>query len=485
MKVKNILLVLLAIILIALVISKCNCRKHESQLKNIAFINPPIQSADVPFTSYTIEASIGDTIVYNSGSVLIFPSNAFADKKGNVITGKVDIKYREFTTPIDFYLSGIPMDYDSAGVKYVFESAGMCEVQAFKNGEPVFVNKNNKPEINIASRNNDPAQNLYFLDTVNKKWVFNGKDQILDMNTITNNSSEKTNDKSQTISAPIKPGKPEGDMPIITVKIDSSSFKELFVYHNLKFQLDRTANNFNAKDANEEWSNFELKKGKNKNLYNIHFSNKKKSVEYLARPVLEGIDYDNAIKIYQRDIATYKAKITALKDAYLKDSLENIKIARENEKTIQLNKIISAKNDELEIERKKIESYNQTVRLLRSFKIENFGIWNCDRPMELEKYVNIITNYVQKNGKPIKLSNSFLFIKNFKGLFILNENEMSFPINRENMVVGTVDGYFAYINYNEFKQLKMSESTKSQTFPMNIVSKENNNYEFIKRLVNQ
>jgi hypothetical protein len=132
-----------------LLIAICICagvgciQENKKEIKVVAeperFIKPPIKGADVPFKEWTVDAAKGDTVYYPTGSIILFPPNSFVDKNGNVITGNVEVKYREFTKPIDFFLSGIPMNYDSAGVQYTFESAGMCEILAYKDGAPVFV----------------------------------------------------------------------------------------------------------------------------------------------------------------------------------------------------------------------------------------------------------------------------------------------------------------------------------------------------------
>jgi hypothetical protein len=129
MKRRNIFIIAAIIVVIILIISKCNCRSKTNTITK--FVHPPIKQADVPFSDYVVDASRGDTIMYSSGSVLLFPPDAFVDKNGNVVKGNINIKYREFSNPVDQFLSGIPMDYDSGGVKYTFESAGMCDIQAF------------------------------------------------------------------------------------------------------------------------------------------------------------------------------------------------------------------------------------------------------------------------------------------------------------------------------------------------------------------
>ncbi|MEQ1734684.1 MAG: hypothetical protein ABL940_13495, partial [Bacteroidia bacterium] len=144
----------------------------------VAFINKPFKTLDIPFSEYEIIAEKGDTIYHKTGSILVFPANSLLDKYGNIAKGHVKIMYKEFLDPIDFFVSGIPMNYDSSGVKYVFESSGMCEIKASQKNEPLFVNKELAPTINMISQNKDSKHNLYYLDTIAKTWVNKGKSKI-------------------------------------------------------------------------------------------------------------------------------------------------------------------------------------------------------------------------------------------------------------------------------------------------------------------
>ncbi|MCX6293961.1 MAG: hypothetical protein NT127_06675 [Sphingobacteriales bacterium] len=490
---KSILIIAAIIVLIILIISKCNCRSETNTVAK--FVNPPIKQADVPFTDYTVDASKGDTIMYSSGSVLLFPPDAFVDKNGNVVKGDVKIKYREFSNPVDQFLSGIPMDYDSGGVKYTFESAGMCDIQAFKNGEPVFVNKNSKPEINLATSNIDPAQNLYYLDTVSQQWVNRGKSEILVMGK-SNVVVKSPIAEEIEVSKPVQPYKVDEELPIIKVTIDSGSFAELMAYNNLKFQLDKSENRFNGEDSKIIWDDIKLKKGSQYGMYNIQFSKASekinKSVEYKVRPVLEEKDYAKAIRIYDNQLKKYNQKIEARKmadkDQYRKDSLE---ITKENNKIDRLNKIIAAKNAMVEksnaeilARNKSLEKQDLEIRAFRAFAIKSFGVWNCDFPM-LSNSIYIQPHFVNKNGEPIKLFLATLFVKNLNASFKIFRNVVPVSLDKENMIVGVCDGRFAFITYAEFKKMNINTNTKSQTFPMQMVSEENNNYAFIKNLFKQ
>ncbi len=498
MKRNHLFLLAATILLVVLLLAKCNCRNPTTTATR--FVQPPIPTADVPFKEYTVEAAKGDTLLYPSGTVVLFPPHAFVDKSGQPIEGMVQIKYREFADPVDFFLSGIPMGYDSAGVHYTFESAGMCDIQAFQNGQPVFVNKKAKPEINIATRNTDLAQNLYYLDTATKQWVNRGKSSIL---TVGQSQASVKQADVATISEPVKPFRANEDLPIIKVTIDPESFKELMVYDNLQFQLDKNEKRFKPEDSYIRWDDIKLQKGKGSGLYTIRFSKSfadyHKSVEYKVRPVLNENDYAKAMIVYDRQMKAYEQQIEARlaadkanKAAYIKDSLNNAQIDRDNEKTAQLNAIIEAKNAEMEAanqqiekENKEVKSINLANRSLRNFEIDGFGIWNCDRPLGGEVYVNVIPSFVDEHQQPIQPMDVNLFIRQFNGLYQVRNNFIPIPISRENMMVGVVDGYFAYITYEEFKNLGITANTQKQTFPMHIVSKANNNYDFIKSLVSQ
>lgn len=140
------------ILLLAFVIS-CQSEKPADQNKaaiSTPIVAPPVKGVDVPYQEYVVDAQRGDTLFDKSGGIILLPPNAFTDKNGNEIKGSVQIKYRSFKNPIDFYLAGIPMSFDSSGVGYTFLSDGMVEMTAFQNGQPVFVNPQAKAR-NICS----------------------------------------------------------------------------------------------------------------------------------------------------------------------------------------------------------------------------------------------------------------------------------------------------------------------------------------------
>ena len=455
------------------------------------FLVPPIKDINIPLEEYIVDANLGDTVFYKSGSILLFPPNAFVDKDGNIIQGNVQIKYREFERPIDFFLSGIPMDYESDGQSYTFESSGMAEILAFKDGVPVFVNPSNKPEINLVSRNNSDSHNIYFLDTLKGIWIDKEKSIVTDLKSDDTDFTISEIKNNQEIIAPIKPEKANNLSPVIRIVIDPASFKELLVYDNMKFQIDPKEKNFNPFDTLEEWKRVELQKGRTEGLYVIKFSNNNRSISFSARPVLEGKDYDKALKVFEKRRNEYEKLYAERLDIekeemerFSEDSLANIEFMEENARIERMNALIAIRNRETAIFNKQNEViYNAKVlnELIRSFNIDGFGVWNCDQAIQL-KLVPITPEFKDDKGNDLELTNIAVIYKSLNGIIRFPTKKIKIRKDSDYMIIGVYNGRYAYISYDECRKLNASENT-DQTFVMTVVSEENNNYEYIKKVI--
>nr|WP_299201604.1 hypothetical protein [uncultured Brumimicrobium sp.] len=465
--------------------------ENESEITSDIFIKSPLPQANVPFSKYTIDAEKGDTLFHQSGSIIVFPAHSVVDKNGNLVKGMVDINYREFIDPIDFYLAGVPLDYDSLGTTYSFESSGMCEVTAYKDGEPVFVNPSSLPEINMVSTNSSKTHSIYFLDTVKKNWI-NRK-----MSTVT--------DLSKTVEAsiidlpqPIRPEKANDKSPVIEIEIEPGSFKELLVYDNLKFQLDVTETGFDAKDADIIWNDIQLTKKDNLGLYTLKFINGNKSVSYSAKPVFEGEDYKKALLVFDQKNAEYKKEKEnrQMKEVELEEEIE--RRAKINALIEARNKAILEENQRQEVlyeQRKKeyeqlviaskekaakaLKDRNQSAEIIRNFSIDGFGIWNCDKAFSLDSYT-VIAKFIDKEGNALNLSNLAVVQKSFNGIQKFYNNEIRIVKGSESMIFAINDGRLAYLKYSDFNNLDITEDDYEYTFTMRTVPSSKNNYSFLK-----
>ena len=484
---------------VAVLIFLISCNDTDKKEKKASipkpdFIQTPIKDVDIPYEEYSIDAEKGDTLFYYTGSIVLFPPNSFVDKDGNIVKGNVKVKYREFVDPLDFYLSGIPMSYDSAGTQYSFESAGMCEVLAFKDNLPVFVNPKSKPEINIVTKNPAQDQALYFLDTVQRKWVNKGKSLITDLSKKNNQTRAIANFYTEIIE-PFKPEKVNNKSPVIKIAIDPGSFKELLTYDNLQFQLDPDEKSYNPKDSAEEWTDVELLKGSGQGVYIVKFSNATRTVSYNARPVLEGKDYEKALKVFEKKNKDYQEKKAqrlleerSNKQKYIEDSIAYIVQLEENKRIERLNAIIERRNKEIEKQNALYEKMEKQIidarlsnSLMRSFEIDGFGIWNCDKLISITSYP-VVAMFQDTKGNEIELNNIAVLYNSFNGIIRFSNNRIKLVKDADNMIIGVYNGRFAYIPYDDFRKLQVNSDTKEQVFIMTVVDEKNNNYDFIKSI---
>jgi hypothetical protein len=355
---------------------------HQNIEAETTAIKPMMKEIDVPYESFEIDNALGDTLFTKNGSILIFPKNAIVDNDGKIVTGKVQIRSREFNDPIDFAVAGIPMQYDSAGVKYTFVSSGMIDINAFQNGNALKVNPNAKPTLNLVSTS-DAASNLYQLNAATGVWQNKGSVEIIDVRNgqqtnrpqTTVNKASKTVDfptdirnvkpeaydgsMAQEIIKPEPPRKASGTKPVIEIQIDPESFAELKVYNNMKFEVVG-GDAWNPKDSEVEWNNVELKTITTGKMYNVTFTKGQRKLTYITNPVLEGNDYNNAVAAYDKKLAKYEAQINATKDNW---DIAEKQAQKKNTEIEAKNQIITQKRDSVIKENDRIVAMNKLIEM--------------------------------------------------------------------------------------------------------------------------
>jgi hypothetical protein len=448
------------------------------------FINPPLDGVNVPFHVESISATEGGELFYESGSIVSFPPNAFVDANGNVIKGKVEVKYREFNDPVEIFLSGIPMTYDSAGVQYDFESAGMTELLAYSEDTPCFVNPESQPEINMITNDSRSVHNLYYLDTVTQQWINKGKDEITDVKEA-NKELEKSKTKSSE-AKPIAPAKPDPSKPSFYVTLMPGALPELKSFENVTFEIAKNEKDYKDSDSKVAWTSVDVKSNKTVGLYDVTFANASKSVSYICRPVFNGADYDKAFKLFEKRKAKYDLakkervemeKLVEMNNLARKDSLD-----KEYKRIIKLNKLISARKIQIEKENKENEKNLKNSEsaqkdaliedeVYRSFWASSFGVWNCDN-RNLRLGLTIATSYVDQNNEPLQLNKVTLVYKSINGIAYYESSNLMVLPEEECMLWAVVEQKFAYISYKEFAKYKFDKNNPFVNFKMKVVDKE-------------
>ena len=431
---KKTIIAVLVIVTLILSLVKCSCNgKPQTEKKAVvansfSLTNPPIPQLNIPYQKFIIDASKPCVLYTHYGTKIIIPSNAFLDNNRNIIKDKVELSFREFYNPLDFYLAGIPMNYEQNGIEKVFESGGMVELNAKSNKNELFVNPANKIKVDLYSWTKSNEFNLYDLDKTNGKWIEKGKDSISGSNRDTNFNS-----------LPEIPSLPKiATENSFKIKDETKTYPEIAHYENVLFEpIDLSK--CEISDA-QEMSVKQLKNGKFEVKSILKFGNLRKENTcecYLAFEA--GKDYNTALKTYQKKYA-YLLKQRQL----FKDKIK-----------LQWDNYYAVVNEYRKFDVKKL---NGEEKIIRTLTINNFGFVNCDTPINYPTGGEINPIYVDENGNSLQLNNVVLVEKNTNALFRYTSTLKYNPDNNNILWGITKDNKIAYIKNDDFKTLSRTKS---------------------------
>ena len=357
-------------------------------LEDTPCIKPPSDNLKIPYQIYKVNPNNAQTIVLEK-SKLIIPSHSFLDSINNIIKDTVIIKIKVMNDPVDFILSGVPMEYDSAGLTYTFESGGMIEVIGTDlNNTPISIN--NKITIQFDANKNTKDFNFYELDATKGEWNY------LISNTLIKEEKEFEADKTHSFNTtdwqasfrtqnianqkwkraeeevvihqkkkPNSPNKVKNASQTFTLDIDKNQFPELASFTQQQFEP--AASNLDPSIYNTEWTSIKLREHKKGISYQLILQNSSTIKTLIAKPVYEGKQWAKAQHIYSDKFARYTA--------ILEQKEEKAKTLKEDyeKKKKQFDAI-----DEL---KGKVKEITKKVAISLAAPIQNFGIFNFDRPL--------------------------------------------------------------------------------------------------------
>ena len=300
-------------------------------------INPPLGKEYVEFEFHAIDPQVESTITLITGTSISIPANALRDSEGKAVNHIAYVKVSEFRNPIDFFLSGIPMTYDSAGVDYTFESAGMIQIEAFNEDGKLSLIDGKSMDISMVSVS-ERTFNVYEFDTTDNKWAFKGKDRIVQ------------GEINESMEAPII----SSDSMIIS-KIGN-------VPDGYSMDEAESIGMIRTDTIYPEYGS----------MYATPIQNPEKTREY-ANSIWR------ARKNAQRDMLNAFKKRDSTNRAYQKEMLRQQQV-----------------NDSMRVAfDQQMEKARETeARVFREFEINQFGIWNCDRPILAEMPDKVEVDFV-------------------------------------------------------------------------------------------
>lgn len=461
------------------------------------FIQPITKDAKLAYSKYTVNANKGGVITHSSKSQITVPKAAFVKKDGKEVTGSVEIHYREMHDVADQLVSGIPMMYDSAGSKFHFESAGMVDIKGFHNGEEVFIRPGKNLDINMVSRKDGSRFNVYYLDTIAKKWNFIGKDKIIGIDEVAESKTEHhtpqkmeltsvekqiqqsieglqqkkeelivtTDKKIAALPTPAEPQKPVAankQRKQFTLDVNYDKFPELKSFKGCVFEVGEENTQYTKEFSEITWSDAYITSGtqKGKN-YTLNLEKGYRKEKLIVYPVLAGKKLEEAQAFYEKKFAEYEM---AFADRKEKEKQYREDLEKDLEKIKKEEELWIAK---MEAERKKRANEAVTsllsaekskddvgFKVRRVFQINNFGVFNTDCAQKLPN--TTIANAVFLSDKGIlQPSVAYLIDKDKNMMYTYSSADLEnfrYNNNGNYQIVATVNNEVFVCDYKAFNQ---------------------------------
>jgi len=377
-------------------------------------VDPPSKGQDIPYELFTVQNEKGGVITSASDSKISIPADCFQYPDGSPVEGAIEIQYREFHKPLDFFLSGIPMTYDSAGTNYHFESAGMLEILAFKDGQPVNIKPSQEIQVDLVSETAASNFNTYYFDTAAGKWSYEGQHAIESYEA--SSVSEATAmtplpEPAKDLPIPVKPRKAQKDKFAFELAIDEEKFPELTTYENVLFEVDEEASQFEPDFYRIDWDAVEIAqvaKSENENC-ELRLIKEDTSFTVEAYPVYDAADYENAMAQYKELMTTYETRRKEDDKAEVRART----VIKQREQAATTNTLVESLVAQSGLE--------PAVR--RTIPVPNIGIWNCDAPISLPPLgVDILAHFYDKGGNDLAYSNLYVANSRKNALFNLGQS---------------------------------------------------------------
>lgn len=411
-----------------------------------AYLAPPIAGADISYTSFVVSGSAPSTITYSTGSTLKIPALAFVNADNTPVNDSVKIMYREFHSPGDIFLAGIPMNCDSAGTQHQLESAGMFEIRAFSKQEELKLAEGKHIDVKLASNSADEKFDVYALDTAAKTWQYKGDDKIVAQDLTYKYKGQSAVQHSAAVTQappaePQMPAKADDSKFKFKMEFDAKYFPELASFKNVQFEV--ADKSFSYKFYEVEWEEMVLSAGPKQGTYYMKLQKEDTTVKVLVQPVLSAKDYEKALREFEQKHADYReeADKRAMNQSAAVGAEANYRVTNQAALTAQINRLSQATT-------------------FREFAIYGTGFHNIDAVMG-----NLLSGIFRLRSEPVKapaanatqaefveFSNVYVGIKGKNTVYRFSRYEaIKLDPNAENLVWTVTDkGQIAFFDARAF-----------------------------------
>lgn len=415
-----------------------------------AFIAPLFENANAPDTTFGVDATTGGILFDQYGSVIYVPPSAFLDSSGKIVSGPVDVRFRQYLDVADIFMAGIPMTYDSAGITYHFETAGMFEISAWQNGQALKTNPDALIRVAMVSNNAEDRFNTYYLDTAAESWQYRNSEPAVVLTPVVQDTASAA--LPVLPEAPVAPRIADKTKPSFAISFNPVEFPELVAYKGVRFEVDETKTPYDRNDKKVAWEDVTIRRVKNKDELVVTFTAGVREAEYVTHPVVDEKDFSAAKASWEKRNAEYEA-LKKQRDEKEKQQANALAKKQEAENIAWMNDSI-AQHQRSTMTGNGLRS-NEELIVLREFIIADFGIWNADCPDRCPDGDEIIFDCVNAStGEKLDIPKFNHVVKGKNALYSYpktNWAHFTFDPSAENMLWAiTRDKKLATVSAEEF-----------------------------------
>ncbi|WP_070138576.1 hypothetical protein [Crocinitomix algicola] len=311
-------------------------------------IAKPFKDIDVPYEILNYNSNRGLNTRMPSGTTINIPPDAFKIDPSKFDSKNIKIHYREMHDIVDIILTGIKMDYNGSD----FETAGMFEIRAYADHEELALKPGKEISVQLGSYRNGHFDHFY-MNEEKKQWELlpHEKPKInqAKKDALTDIRQDQENAALECFAEPrvFNPNEEYFDLNLPNNFNHSLFSGAMWVLTKPEEERERFLTVRNEYDKinivpTDSCGNYQLL------MMNKSLNNKEEQVFSVA-PVWRGKQLDKVKKEYKASIREYKKRLAALEAA---------------------NKVA-----------------NKEAEILRGFRVNRMGIYNCDRTIE---YLSLI-----------------------------------------------------------------------------------------------
>lgn len=369
---------------------------------------PPLSAMQISPEKYKVNGRTGGRLRTASGTEISIPAGAFADQKGQPINGEVEVQYREFDNPLEFFLSGIPTQQVSASGVNGIESAGMFEILAFNGQDPLILNRDKLIEVDRVTAFAGSFATLFF-DPTSHRWEQSGSNELLAQNgtkpVVQPVPSLTTADSS---GLPVKPIQSDRKN-VFNVQVDVSAFPELAAYRGLLFKVNENMSRIDENVTRIHWYSARLKRSSLEGHYDLTLSIRDTSLTAVVYPVFDKKNYDEAMRVYQEKKRSWLA-------AHEQQPITNPERAV-SEKTSSANQSLAQNEPVLRF--RELKTMGK-----RKVKVHTLGVYQCGQVLTDEGMTLLRPLIKTPEGKVIKDLRFYTSERNHNTLLSFGRSEV-------------------------------------------------------------